>query len=487
MGNSTILRTIRVGIGPGAGGAGGGVQKIEWDGTVSWDFRYNSHGVLNHHDVRVLPNGNILLIAWEMKTRSQAIAAGRNPDLVSTSGFYPDHIIEVQPTGPTAGAIVWEWHVWDHLIQDFDSTKENYGLVALHPELVDINYGTWDDSDWMHTNSIDYNEQFDQIMISVCYFNEIWIIDHSTTTEEAAGHTGGTSGKGGDLLYRWGNPAAYRRGTADDQKFFHQHDATWIDEGFPGEGNILVFNNGRQRPGVDYSSVDELVPPVNEQGEYDLQLGAAYGPAEQAWIYAGDPPESFYYFQLSGAERLIDGNTLICMGSGTFFEITPTGDLVWSYENPYPTLNLNDVFKIAYIPPDDEIPNQPPQTPDPPIGQAYGKVGQAYTYTTRTTDPNGDEVYYLWLWSDGNNSGWLGPYNSGAVINATHTFSNRGSYSIKVKAKDTYGLESDWSDPFVFRTPKLFNSSPINNILTRIFDFLKFYIVSDIQVSYSVW
>ena len=113
--DGTILRTIRVGIGPG-GGAGGGVQKIEWDGTVVWDFRYNTNGVLSHHDVKTLPNGNVLLIAWETKTRTQVLEAGRNPSYISSQGLMPDHLIEVQPTGPTSGEIVWEWHVWDHLI-----------------------------------------------------------------------------------------------------------------------------------------------------------------------------------------------------------------------------------------------------------------------------------------------------------------------------------------------------------------------------------
>src|SRR5690606_15913622 len=108
-------------------------------------------------------------------------------------------------------------------------------------------------------NAIDYNPQLDQIMISTREFSELWIIDHSTTTAEAAGHTGGRSGKGGDILYRYGNPAAYNRGTRADQKFFYQHDAQWIEPGLPGAGNILVFNNGWNRvDGSSFSSVIEL-------------------------------------------------------------------------------------------------------------------------------------------------------------------------------------------------------------------------------------
>jgi hypothetical protein len=345
LGDGTILRTIRVGDFVTAG-AGGGVQKVKWDGTIEWDFRYNTNGYLSHHDVKTLPNGNVLLIAWETKTRSEAIAAGRNPNYVNNQGLMPDHIIEVKPTGPTSGDIVWEWHVWDHLIQDYDSSKENYGAVGDHPELVDINYATSTMTDWLHTNSIDYNKQFDQILVSVPNFGEIWVIDHSTTTEEAAGHTGGNSGMGGDLLYRWGNPQAYRAGTSPDRKFFWQHDATWIKPGCPGQGHILVFNNGLNRPGTDYSSIDEIVPPVNESGHYYRENDSAYGPSAQTWMYSADPPSSFYVSHLSGAQRLSNGNTLICNGeSGKIFEVTPEGTTVWQYNTG------GQVFKAVYIPP----------------------------------------------------------------------------------------------------------------------------------------
>jgi hypothetical protein len=359
LGEGTILRTIKTGFAGGAGGAGGGVQKMRWDGTIEWEFHYDTDGLLTHHDIMPLPNGNILMIAWETKTPAEAIAAGRNPTHISSSGFMPDHIIEVQPTGPTSGDIVWEWHVWDHLIQDFDASKENYGVVADHPELIDINYA--DDMmslyDWLHTNSIDYNEQFDQILLSAHNFNEVWVIDHSTTTEEAAGHTGGNSGKGGDLLYRWGNPATYRAGSTSDQKYYGQHDATWIKPGCPGAGDILVFNNGVNRPGGWYSTVDEIIPPVDDDGNYYLESGMAYGPDAQTWIYTADPPQSLNAGVVSGAERLPSGDTLICDGvAGHFFEVTPGGTTVWEYTNPYPSPALNNVFKIVYIPPE-----QPPE------------------------------------------------------------------------------------------------------------------------------
>ena len=441
LGDGTILRTIRVGVGPGTGGAGGGVQKVTWDGTVVWDFRYNTNGLCTHHDVRSLPNGNVLLIAWETKTRTEAIAAGRNPNVVSSNGLYPDHIIEVQPTGSTSGTIVWEWHVWDHLIQDYDVSKVNYGVVGDQPELVDINYGASSDMDWMHTNSIDYNEKFDQILISVCYFDEIWIIDHSTTTAEAASHTGGNSGKGGDLLYRWGNPAAYRAGIKSNQKLFNQHDASWIDEGCPGAGNILIFNNQAGGSSSRYSSVDEIIPPVNENGEYYLASGSAYGPTVQTWRYTATPATSLYSSHLSGAERLTDGSTLICNGEpGKFFQVTSTGTTVWTYTNPYPAGAANNVFKIVYIPSDEESSNQPPYTPRNPV-PVNGTTGVSVDIDLSWTggDPDvGDTVVYDVYFGTSSTPPKVSTAQSGTRYNP-ETLSNDTNYYWRIVAWDKNG------------------------------------------------
>jgi len=346
------------------GGSTGRVEKFSWYGIPLWEFEYSDSQHYLHHDIEPLPNGNILMIAWGKKTSDEAINAGRNPDLVKDTGMWPDHIIEVKPTGFFSGEIVWEWHVWDHLIQDYNISKNNYGIVANHPELIDINIGTIP-TDWNHINSIDYNEELDQILLSATHLNEIWIIDHSTTTEEAAGHIGGNSGKGGDLLYRWGNPQTYRAGNVEDQKLFFQHDARWIESGCPGDGNILVLNNGNGRPGNEYTSVDEIVPPVDNKGNYYLKTGSAYGPEDQVWIYDCD----FFAEFLGGAQRLANGNTLICDGSrGQFFEVTYEKEVVWRYDNlfPYPLtsktqlklfpFNLlyytTDVFKINRYNPD---------------------------------------------------------------------------------------------------------------------------------------
>ncbi len=335
--NGNLLRTAEPGGNNviAAGGDAGRVEEFDWEGNLFWEFEYNSPQFRAHHDIAPLPNGNVLMIAWERKTVSEAIAAGRNPAQLENNGLWPEHIIEVEPNGASGGNIVWEWHVWDHLIQDFDSTKANFGVIEDHPELIDINFLQSPGADWLHFNAIDYNPELDQILVNSPFFGEFWIIDHSTTIEEAAGHSGGNSGKGGDILYRWGNPQAYRAGFATDKQLFNQHDAQWIDAGLPGAGNILVFNNGAGRPGGNFSSIDEITPPIDSTGNYSSPAGAAYGPNEPTWRYTAPNPSLFFANFISGAQRLPNGNTLICDGpAGRFFEVTETGETVWIYVNP---------------------------------------------------------------------------------------------------------------------------------------------------------
>ena len=362
--NGNLLRTGKHSGNPEfalGGGAGGYLQEFEWDGILVWNFLYSDSLYCPHHDIEPLPNGNLLVIAWEYKSAAEAIAAGRNPNLLGQGKLWPEHIIEVQPDGQTGGIIVWEWHMWDHLIQDYDSTRANYGIVDDHPELMNINFAYNNRADWSHFNSIDYNEALDQILISAHAPSEILILDHSTTTAEAAGHTGGIYGKGGDFLYRWGNPRAYRAGQESDRQLFKQHDAGWIEPGYPGAGNILIFNNGNDRPGGNYSSVDEIVPPIDSSGNYYLAPDSAYGPEEPVWVYTAENPTDFYAQNLCGAHRLPNGNTLITDGrTGTFFEITLNDSLVWLYVNPVnssgpvyqgdPPLNNNVFWATRYTP-----------------------------------------------------------------------------------------------------------------------------------------
>jgi hypothetical protein len=324
-----------------SGGFQGRIEIFDWNGSLIWTFEYSTEDYCFHHDLEVLPNGNILLIAWERKTEDEAIENGRNPNRLQSNEIWPDHIIEVKPIGSNNAEIIWEWYLWDHLIQDYDPTKANYGIVSQHPELVDINYGNTR-ADWTHINSVDYNEELDQILLSVHNFNEIWVIDHSTTSLEAAGHTGGRYGKGGDILYRWGNPEAYDQGNNNDKKFFGQHDARWIDSNYPDGGNIVVFNNGAGRPDGKYSTVDEIIPPIDENGYYHINIDTSFGPEEQTWIFKCENPTDIYSTITSGAQRLSNGNTLICSANDFFLlEVNKQNRILWVYINPYPYFFVN--------------------------------------------------------------------------------------------------------------------------------------------------
>lgn len=336
--DGNLLRTTRIANSTfTGGGSGGGFEILDWDSNVVFSFPYSSSTVQQHHDVEVLPNGNVLVLAWELKTNAEAIAAGRDPNLLQNTNLFPEHIIEVVTSGVGGGTIVWEWHLWDHLVQDFDPSKDNYGVVAEHPELMDINYALGNGpADWIHANGIDYNEELDQIVISSRSMSEIWIIDHSTTTAEAASHSGGNSGKGGDILYRWGNPEVYDQGTAADQQLFNQHNATWIPKNYPDEGKIMVFSNiHTDMSGQNFSKVVVIDPPVDALGNYSYTSGQAYLPAAPFWEYTASNPPDFFSPNISGAQRLRNGNTLICEGApGRAFEVAANKEICWEYECP---------------------------------------------------------------------------------------------------------------------------------------------------------
>ena len=318
----------------------GGVSEFDPRGNPVWQYERDRL----HHDFLKMPNGNVLLLDKKIKTREQAIAAGANPEFITESRLGHAYLAEVRPTGASGGEIVWEWSAWDHLVQDFDPTKPNYGAIAEHPELIDINFPL--DAvgklphppplSWSHANSIDYNPALDQIMLSPRHYSELWIIDRSATAQEARGHAGGNAGMGGDLLYRWGNPRAYARGDASDQRLFWQHQPHWIPPGLPGAGNILLFNNGNEFPGYEryHSSINEITPPTDGY-RYPRAPNSPYPPAEPVWTYAAQTPADFYAPVMSGTQRLPNGNTLIVDSTaGTISQVAPDGKIVWKYVVP---------------------------------------------------------------------------------------------------------------------------------------------------------
>ncbi|MGB0871313.1 MAG: aryl-sulfate sulfotransferase [Flavobacteriales bacterium] len=340
LNNGDLIRTG--GRGPAsnmnihAGGGGEMVERRNWDGDLLWRYFYNDSLNRMHHDIAILPNENILVLAWEKKSREEAIAAGRDTTKLTENELWPEHIIELKPIGTDSAEIVWRWNVWDHLIQDFDSTKENYGVVADHPLRIDINYDNNDGkADWLHANSIDYSPDMDQILLSIPYFNEIWIIDHSTTTEEAATSSGGLCDYGGDLMYRWGNPQAYQKGDSTDQKLFFQHDAHWLDLNLPNTdpnfGKIGIFNN---RVDDSYSKIGVLNPFFDDYS-CKYTFTNTFQPNDLDWSYVHPDTNKMYTRGLGGLQRLENGNTLISSGrQGYIFEIDNANEVVWEYEVP---------------------------------------------------------------------------------------------------------------------------------------------------------
>jgi hypothetical protein len=346
------------------GGECGRLQKITWDSKILWDFEYADEQSHAHHDFALMPNGHILAIAWEARSPDEVLAAGRKPKLIPKAGLWPEKIVEIEPINGRHGKIVWEWHIWDHLIQDYDSKKANYGKPADHPELLDFNVGdtlrplisqdsmdilkkqdrAWRNetpenrgSDVYHFNAIRYNADLNQIALSSYVLGEVFIIDHSTTTEEAASHKGGRWGKGGDFLYRWGNPKNYHRGGSSDQKLFHQHDIRWIEKGKPGAGNLTLYNNDIPKwDKINYSAIYEIAPPTDLKGNYLIEKGKAFGPEKPVWTYIAPDTVSFWSSFISGAHRMNNGNTFVNEGArGRFFEVTKEGKIVWEYLNPY--------------------------------------------------------------------------------------------------------------------------------------------------------
>jgi hypothetical protein len=296
----------------------GEVQDVDWNGSVTWDYVYSTSTYCTHHDIHVMPNGNVLLISYEVKSASEVTQAGGTQSIV----MWPDKIVEVQPSGTSGGTIVWEWHAWDHLVQDHDPTKNNYGVVADHPELLNINYNQ--QKDWMHTNGIDFNATLNQIVFSSHNLNEIYVIDHSTTTAQAATHSGGNSGKGGDILYRWGNPAAYNRGTVSNQIFKVVHDAHWVPADCPKANDLVGFNN--QGYTGNQSCVDIIAPPYTGY-TYSITTGQAYLPSTYTWRHhcLGNAQDQ------SSSQQLPNGNMLICIASsGYIYEIDSNQTLLWS-------------------------------------------------------------------------------------------------------------------------------------------------------------
>jgi hypothetical protein len=324
--DSTLLRPCKVNP-PAfdAGGVGGLLQILSWNNDIVWEYHISSIQETQHHDIEPLPNGNILVVAWDRRTQAEALAAGKASH---TGDLWSEKIIEIKPIYPDSCEIVWEWKLWDHLVQDYDSELNNYGNISSSHGLLDINFALgsnegplppqFTDPDMVHLNAIDYNEALDQIVISSRKTNEIYIIDHSISSEAAEGDLG-------NFLYRWGNPKMYNCGTSADQLLYAPHSVNWL-----ADDKLILFNNGVNRPGGNYSSVETVLLPIFENGNYSHQSGEAFLPNFSTYSY--NIGQDYYTQSQGGAFQLPDGNMLVTISTmKTILELDPSGEIVFEY------------------------------------------------------------------------------------------------------------------------------------------------------------
>ena len=321
------------------------LEEIDWDGNRVWEYIFDSPRFTQHHDIQPMPNGNILVLAKELVPMDEAVELGFSLELLETipnrntneplEQIELDSIFEINPA---TDSVVWEWHVSDHLVQDISPDLPNYGEIADFPRRINVNFHNVPRvTDIIHFNSITYNVDSDQIMVSARSFSEVWIIDHSLTTGEAQGTQG-------DLIYRWGNPVSYGQGTAEDRILYFQHDARWLDA-TQADSTLSVFNNGSRA--LEKSHVIQFALPEV------WMTDNTFNPPEIIWKSTTD----FFAINMSGAQYLPNHNVLITLApDGRFIEITPDNDMVWEYINPIywmvEDVPVNRVFRASFYPSD---------------------------------------------------------------------------------------------------------------------------------------
>jgi hypothetical protein len=346
-------------------GTNGEISIEDKDSNTVWRYSHLAFGEESqHHDVEMLPNGNILFLSWAMLPAEEARKHGWRQQ-GEREYIVLDKIYEIKPdlvSGETE--IVWVWSLLDHVIQNVDPDAPNYGDPAQHPEKIDINWPQLDKIQFnhnqlLHCNSLSYNAEEDVILLSSAILGEIFIIDHSITALEANGSSGGRYGRGGDLIWRWGNPQTHGQGAADDQVLYWQHDAYFLTDDVQHQGDILVFNNGMRRSAEGkpkpeqismgmldgaYSDVLEITLPRADDGKIALGEQAVIN-----WNFNSDAAVDFYSPFMSNARRLPNGNTIMVQAwNKRIVEVTPEGEIVLDFTLAGP----GRIFRVYKYAPD---------------------------------------------------------------------------------------------------------------------------------------
>lgn len=351
--NGNLLRGMRlVDEAPtNYGGSAGGVQEIDWNGNVVWEYRVCDDMHVQHHCFKRAPNGNTFILCWEKKSLEDCLAKGRNPGTmpkygytnngITQRGLWPDYVIEVNK----AGDIVWEWHAWDHIGTGVDQLDINFRL----PEPT----GYLAQGDWTHFNTIDYDEKRDIVLLNSRNFGEFYFIDRKT----------------GKIIYRWGNPSAYGKGKAPsfaddgDQILFGPHCPQFTDK-----GTVLLFDNGWLRPELNRSRAVEMDPRTGEI----------------VWEYQSNNPNAFSSPFQGATQRLPNGNTMVTStNAGQVFEVTPEKEVVWVFNTPWA---FQGVSKRVIVDGVDAM------TQDSSAGIQFNMVHRAYRYGADFAGLKGKEL-----------------------------------------------------------------------------------------------
>ena len=289
------------------------VGEVDWSGAKVWEFGANAPGgrAQQHHDIARLPNGNTLVLANVV---------------YPLPGFaVPQVLDDVAYEVSAEGEIVWQWAASDHI--------DEIGFTADELKLIKASKN----ADYLHVNDLkpvgpnhwydEGDQRFapDNLIFDSRSANFIAIIDRKTRK------IAWTLGPHYPAVSEDGSTTSRRTPRPVDQ-ISGQHDAQIIPKGLPGAGNLLVFDNqgeaGYPHAALSYTGGSRVleINPVTK---------------EIVWQYtgasSGQPGWAFRSTHISNARRLPNGNTFIDEGQiGRFFQVTPQGDIVWEYINPYP-------------------------------------------------------------------------------------------------------------------------------------------------------
>ncbi len=464
-------------------------KELDWNGNTVWQYtesRTNYHG---HHDFAKIYNPKLgdstfIYIANKDLTSAQCLAAGCDPVNTYTNPQM-DAIVEVN----RQGTVIWEWCFFDHVVQDINSSLPTYGVVANTPGKIDLNIrGNSVKSDWMHCNSLDYNQSLDYIVINSVH-GEFYVIDHGNTfvpnyPDSSILKAASTLG---DFKYRFGDPAKYDKGdppsvldnwekaTNGHKQLGGSHDIQWIKQGLPGAGNFMVFCNGQNLFELTPQSyIIEINPYLNSSGTvtsaYVNPPDAGYNVVNSpdnnlmkekkniskqvVWRYSSKNNTSFYSTIGSSGQRLPNGNTLICsMNDGHFFEVAPSDtSIVWEYINP---MTRDGIKKIK---PD----NYP----------TYNGVFRAYRYASDHPALVGQD-----LTAGSTMTGSTPSYWTPADLTAKEEINNY------LKPEDV--LNQNYPNPFNNSTTIEFNITEPKKVSVEIFDFSGNLVKTLVNKSYS--